>query len=77
MTLKMVTSFDLKSMGKIFSPAEQGEGDGAKVRRIIGSRSLGNLDPFLMLDLFNVKLPAGFPDHPRNSDLHDLRQYHA
>lgn len=23
-----------------------------------------NLDPFLMLDLFRVKLPAGFPDHP-------------
>jgi redox-sensitive bicupin YhaK (pirin superfamily) len=22
------------------------------------------MDPFLMLDLFNVKLPAGFPDHP-------------
>jgi len=22
------------------------------------------LDPFLMLDWFNVKLPAGFPDHP-------------
>ena len=25
---------------------------------------MGNLDPFLMLDFFNVKLPAGFPDHP-------------
>ena len=22
------------------------------------------MDPFLMLDLFKVKLPAGFPDHP-------------
>lgn len=22
------------------------------------------LDPFLMLDFFNVKLPGGFPDHP-------------
>lgn len=47
-----------------FEPKEQGEGDGAKVRRVIGTRNLGNLDPFLMLDLFNVKLPAGFPDHP-------------
>ena len=45
-------------------PKEQGEGEGARVRRIIGSRNLQNLDPFLMLDLFNVKLPAGFPDHP-------------
>ena len=25
---------------------------------------MNNLDPFLMLDLFDVKLPAGFPDHP-------------
>ena len=25
---------------------------------------LKNLDPFLMLDEFNVGLPAGFPDHP-------------
>ncbi len=22
------------------------------------------LDPFLMFDYFNVKLPGGFPDHP-------------
>jgi quercetin 2,3-dioxygenase len=34
------------------------------VCRIIGNRLLPNMDPFLMLDLFNVKLPAGFPDHP-------------
>jgi len=54
----------LKPLSTTFSPKEQGEGDGAKVRRIIGCSSLGNLDPFLMLDLFNVKLPAGFPDHP-------------
>ena len=23
-----------------------------------------DLDPFLMLDIFNVTLPGGFPDHP-------------
>ena len=60
----VTTAVELKPIGKIFSPTEQGEGDGARVRRIIGTRNLGNLDPFLMLDLFNVKLPAGFPDHP-------------
>jgi len=54
----------LKKIKNIFSPKEQGEGDGARVNRIIGTRNLGTLDPFLMLDLFNVKLPAGFPDHP-------------
>ncbi len=60
----MVTTGELKIIKNIFSPKEQGEGDGARVSRIIGTRNLGNLDPFLMLDLFNVKLPAGFPDHP-------------
>jgi len=31
---------------------------------MIGVRDNPNLDPFLMLDCFRVKLPAGFPDHP-------------
>lgn len=61
---KANNSSNLKQVNKFFSPKEQGEGDGAKVRRIIGGRDLQNMDPFLMLDLFNVKLPAGFPDHP-------------
>jgi redox-sensitive bicupin YhaK (pirin superfamily) len=34
------------------------------VRRIIGSRNVRNLDPFLMLDHFTVQKPHGFPDHP-------------
>ncbi|KAB1213392.1 Pirin-like protein [Morella rubra] len=42
----------------------QHEGDGAVVRRCIGSRELKTLDPFLMLDDFSVTPPAGFPDHP-------------
>ncbi|KAJ8547028.1 hypothetical protein K7X08_010614 [Anisodus acutangulus] len=42
----------------------QNEGDGAVVRRSIGRPELQNLDPFLMLDEFNVSPPAGFPDHP-------------
>jgi redox-sensitive bicupin YhaK (pirin superfamily) len=48
----------------VFAPKKQGEGDGATVTRVIGNRSLANLDPFLMLDFFKVQLPAGFPDHP-------------
>eukprot|EP01125_Pyxidicula_operculata_P015730 TRINITY_DN5365_c0_g1_i1.p1 TRINITY_DN5365_c0_g1~~TRINITY_DN5365_c0_g1_i1.p1 ORF type:complete len:327 (-),score=59.58 TRINITY_DN5365_c0_g1_i1:96-1076(-) len=43
---------------------EQSEGAGARVRRSIGRRELPNFDPFLMLDEFMVKKPAGFPDHP-------------
>lgn len=53
-----------KVVEKIFTPRFQNEGVGARVMRIIGGEELGRLDPFLMLDYFFVKLPAGFPDHP-------------
>ncbi|KAI8647756.1 RmlC-like cupin domain-containing protein [Parasitella parasitica] len=43
---------------------EQMDGVGAKVYRSIGSHALRNLDPFLMLDEFDVRAPGGFPDHP-------------
>lgn len=49
---------------KIFTTKWKGEGVGAKVRRAVGVSELNDLDPFLMLDFFKVKLPAGFPDHP-------------
>ena len=54
----------LKAISQTFTAAEQNEGVGARVRRFIGIQRLDTLDPFLMLDLFNVALPAGFPDHP-------------
>lgn len=62
----MQNYLNYKSIKKIFKPKFQSEGVGAKVRRIIGSHVLGKkeMDPFLMLDHFNVRLPAGFPDHP-------------
>ncbi|XP_047435682.1 pirin [Mugil cephalus] len=43
---------------------DQAEGVGARVRRSIGREELRNLDPFLILDEFRVKKPAGFRDHP-------------
>ena len=49
---------------QLIDPREQGEGVGAVVKRTIGTNSLRNLDPFLMLDLFTVRLPSGFADHP-------------
>ncbi len=58
------SQLSLKTVDQAFEAKEQGEGVGAKVKRFIGVRNLPNLDPFLMLDLFKVKLPAGFPDHP-------------
>jgi len=43
---------------------ETQDGDGARVKRSIGTGKLSNVDPFLMLDEFFVTPPAGFPDHP-------------
>ncbi len=44
------------------------EGAGVTVRRAIGTPSLKNLDPFILLDYFGSDHPddyiAGFPDHP-------------
>lgn len=48
---------------KILS-VEQSEGVGARVRRSVGRPELRQFDPFLLLDEFKVKKPAGFPDHP-------------
>ncbi|KAK4189909.1 RmlC-like cupin domain-containing protein [Podospora australis] len=53
-----------RAIRKAFLAVEQSEGAGARVRRSIGTPSLKNLTPFLMLDHFSVKPGAGFPDHP-------------
>lgn len=58
------TDLPLKEIELSFKAREQPEGVGARDKRFIGVRQLPNLDPFLMLDIFNVKLPGGFPDHP-------------
>ncbi|KAJ5475081.1 pirin-like protein [Penicillium diatomitis] len=49
---------------QILHAIEQSEGAGARVRRSIGTPSLRNLSPFLMLDHFTIGKGAGFPDHP-------------
>ncbi|KAF7312988.1 hypothetical protein MKEN_00983500 [Mycena kentingensis (nom. inval.)] len=53
-----------RSVTKKVLSVETPEGDGALVRRSIGTPQLRNLTPFLMLDHFHVKPGAGFPDHP-------------
>jgi len=44
------------------------DGAGVKLTRVIGSRALPDLDPFLLLDEFATDNPqdyiGGFPDHP-------------
>ncbi|KAG8907388.1 hypothetical protein FRB99_004413 [Tulasnella sp. 403] len=49
---------------KTVKALETAEGDGAKVRRSIGSMNLHRLDPFLILDHFDLEPGSGFPDHP-------------
>lgn len=44
---------------KSFESREQSEGVGARVRRTIGTSGLRSFDPFLMLDEFKGKAPAG------------------
>eukprot|EP00276_Gloeochaete_wittrockiana_P000617 CAMPEP_0184672382 /NCGR_PEP_ID=MMETSP0308-20130426/86068_1 /TAXON_ID=38269 /ORGANISM="Gloeochaete witrockiana, Strain SAG 46.84" /LENGTH=271 /DNA_ID=CAMNT_0027119703 /DNA_START=192 /DNA_END=1007 /DNA_ORIENTATION=+ len=53
-----------RPIAKSFLSEEHVDGEGANVRRSIGTKHLKNFDPFLMLDEFFVTPPAGFPDHP-------------
>jgi redox-sensitive bicupin YhaK (pirin superfamily) len=52
-----------RAIAKSFLAHEQPEGDGARVRRSIGSMKARNFSPFLMLDHL-VATGKGFPDHP-------------
>ena len=54
----------MKEVSVTFHGKEQGEGDGAIIRRFIGTSKLETLDPFIMVDWGKAKLPNGFPDHP-------------
>ncbi len=40
------------------------DGDGATLQRLFPSPQLRHLDPFVLLDDFDVRAPAGFPTHP-------------
>lgn len=40
------------------------DGQDATLSRVFPSPQLRNLDPFVLLDDFDVRVPAGFPDHP-------------
>ena len=40
------------------------DGAGATVQRVFPGPQLRHLDPFVLLDDFDVRRPAGFPDHP-------------
>ncbi|KAF7357393.1 Pirin domain-containing protein [Mycena sanguinolenta] len=59
----MSTASVTRAVTKKVLAIETPEGDGAMVRRSIGSAGLRNLTPFLMLDHFHAET-GGFPDHP-------------
>lgn len=40
------------------------DGDGATLARLFPSPALRHFDPFVLLDDFDVRAPAGFPTHP-------------
>jgi redox-sensitive bicupin YhaK (pirin superfamily) len=40
------------------------DGAGATLQRVFPQPSFRNLDPFVLLDDFDVQPPAGFPEHP-------------
>ncbi|MFV8755539.1 pirin family protein [Nannocystaceae bacterium ST9] len=40
------------------------DGQGATLSRLFPSPALRHLDPFVLLDDFDVRKPAGFPEHP-------------
>ncbi|XP_077970481.1 pirin-like [Styela clava] len=63
-TSNILSSKMIRKVKNTILSVEQAEGVGARVRRSVGGAQLRNLDPFLLLDEFRVKPPAGFPEHP-------------
>lgn len=55
---------------KQFTAQQSSDGVGATVFRTIGTRSLDNLQPFLLLDEFHVKPPNGYVFHHHHRHPH-------
>ena len=58
----------LRRVSRVVDGVATSDGDGVKLTRIIGTRALRELDPFLLLDEFKSDNPddyiGGFPPHP-------------
>lgn len=58
----------LRKVQRLHSPQATSDGAGVKLKRVIGTRALDYLDPFLLLDHFGSENAddyiAGFPMHP-------------
>lgn len=51
-------------VGRIIESRASVDGQGATLQRIFPHPDLRDLDPFVLLDDFDVRAPAGFPEHP-------------
>lgn len=64
----MTSEIKVRTLSQVINGNKVTDGDGVQLTRIIGSRSLMMLDPFLMLDSFETDKPqdyiGGFPPHP-------------
>jgi redox-sensitive bicupin YhaK (pirin superfamily) len=62
------TGLKLRPVSRITSGVPATDGAGVHMTRLIGTESLDNVDPFLLLDAFQTENPddyiAGFPSHP-------------
>ncbi len=63
-----VSSPVLRRISRVVAGMAATDGAGVRLRRVIGTPALADIDPFLMLDEFGSDDPdayiAGFPDHP-------------
>ncbi len=62
------TTVGTREVGQLVRGQPTSDGDGVRLTRVIGGRSLSDLDPFLMLDEFGSDSASdyigGFPSHP-------------
>jgi redox-sensitive bicupin YhaK (pirin superfamily) len=54
----------VRQIDRTVTAVETPEGAGATVRRLFPNKYLTHFDPFVLLDDFSIRPPAGFPDHP-------------
>jgi redox-sensitive bicupin YhaK (pirin superfamily) len=63
-----MAAVNIRKISQIIKGQPTSDGAGVKLKRIIGTEELNQLDPFLLLDEFKNDNPddyaAGFPDHP-------------
>lgn len=55
---------NIRKVASKIAAVETDEGAGVTVKRVFPTKYLMYFDPFVLLDEFSLRPPAGFPDHP-------------